>query len=746
MPCIDEECDLITADPVIDEQQMLDQLCGHNTSRMTRSDKFSVSTADSGIDTKLDSDLDKSLQTQTESYISHQVAEDMYSEQDETELPSPQKGYNLHNSQTADNSPNSTSSQTVDNSTLLSKFYNALMKQNSISENDCDAEGSKPTVGSIKLHSASNLSQSSTNEGNNYDHTVAHNRGNTSQSLSYSANLGIAKTVEESNYVFAQDSALDTNQPLLHSVQSNNSATSGNGVQVGCYVTSSTSENASQPLLHSSGIDTTTATIENGSYTDNFTALNTNQPPSHSIHSDAVLTGSYIDRYTASNANHPTSQPTYSSTVITGCYVDYHTTSSTTQPVLDTITLKGEGHVNHCAISNSNHPTSHLTRNHTVSTGAYVDYPTSNSTPALTYPKIATAKDRNHVVNNAASDGNQPTAYNGNIYTVPTGSYVDRYSASTTSQPWSHFNYTDAAMTAKEESDGDCYNSNQHSLQSTVMEGIYIDHYIASSNNDHGKLLPLHSTSTSTTVIKGGYTQHCATPNTSHPFADSADVDTTAIGSYVDCSIASSNNSNSVSAKAPEKSSTKLSSEKELSSSNSSYTAERSLSPSSITGVYLPYTASACSTVNKPLTTSVPSLPKRKPGDLFLPSVNTFSYSLLNEKSSCGSSSTDDCDTPNVGEYIAHDDLENLGLINNYKVKIGSNHFVSSPAAPYSTSSYSATTSGYVDYKTAIQQAGDSKAASAQQVKPQMQQNANVNLTNTALMQNTNGYMTESSV
>ena len=111
-----------------------------------------------------------------------------------------------------------------------------------------------------------------------------------------------------------------------------------------------------------------------------------------------------------------------------------------------------------------------------------------------------------------------------------------------------------------------------------------------------------------------------------------------------------------------------------------------------------------------------------------------------------GSQSANDCNTPNVGDYIAYN-LENLGMTNHYKPKIEGNHPPSLPVAPYSISSHSTANGGYFDYSTAIYQGSASTVSSAQ---PHMWQNANMPTSmpfpSVALMQNVNGYMTESDV
>ena len=494
MPSIDEESDSINIDLIeISEQQMLEHVFGFGTVKKTRTDKFSVSTADSGIDTELDNDVSKSLQPQTGLYISHQAAENMHSDATdpgETKQLSSQEGSsNLNDSQTACKPPNSSLSQSDDNnSTLLSKFYNGLVKQNS---NDVE-----PVVSS-----ANGLCPSSIKEGSNNNQTVPSNNKITNQSSSY------ATAVEEG-----------ANKPLFHSVNNNDSTTSIS------YIMPSSSENDSQPLLHSTSTGITT-TAKYGSYIDHYAASNTDQPSLHPTHSDTVtpakdgsyvdhcaapntdellshpthnnvaLTGSYIDRYalsdakhtspyakpvvdedhvnnyTAPNIDHPTSQPTCDGTVSNGSYIGCYTASDASSGY----------HVDHNGKSNNNHPT-YPTHNDAVSIGSYIH----NSATGATQPlKIKTAKHENHTEHNATSNTAHPIlkpAYND---TISTGCYIDCHGSS---------------------------NATQLSLPcnkiATAKDGSYIDRH-ATSHTSQPLSHPAHP-NTITPTKNGSYVDHCA--------------------------------------------------------------------------------------------------------------------------------------------------------------------------------------------------------------------------------------------
>ena len=300
-------------------------------------------------------------------------------------------------------------------------------------------------------------------------------------------------------------------------------------------------------------------------------------------------------------------------------------------------------------------------------------------------------------------------------------------------------------------------NSTYTDAPTTLAEGCYIDHYMASNDNNtnHHPLLNSTYTDASTTLAEGCYIDHYMASNddnTNHPLLNSTFTDTSTTvteGCYVDHYMASDNdNSKLANVKAAEgDSSIKLPPEREFLSSDSSFTVACDSCPSPITGVYLPYVTAmeqhltnntlAYSTDNKALVaTSTANQVKRKPTDLFLPSSNAFSYNLLNEDKSTFSSAADQCATPNIGEYIAYGDLESLDIINNYKSKIRHNNFVPSPIVPDSKSSHYIADGTYVDYKAAIQQ-------NSQQVKQlHMQQNTNIQFMPVVNF----GYMAESDV
>ena len=900
----DEECDSIGTGPYVTNEEMLDHVCGHNiTGKKTRVDKFSVSTADSGIENEFDNDSNKSLPPQTGLYISHQAIEDMNNitnDQGEIELSVPQEGSNsVSNSQVMCNSPNSTSSQPLDNSTLLSKFYNALIKQKS-NESNYDLKNNEPAVASLTLHSTSTAS--SANEGNNNNHNVVLT---TNQLLSSSANIGITTTAAVGSYVTDHCNALSTVQLLSYPTNNNTPTTAVDGNNVGCYVASSDTENNSHPLLYSSCTGATT-TVKDGSYVDHYAGSNTTQPISLLTHtgtnpsshlsykvigstgysdhyaatdiSQASLcpscaktvatakayadhhtpssnnypssqptykeTGSYIDRYAASNISHPLSYPTSTDTVALakdGSYVDrYATLDINHPPSHPTNTVAPEKTDGFHASSNINQPLSHPTYKGSVSTGSYIDhYTVSNAYQPSAHPtftdNVAPAKDQNcvhtHAVScpiykdtvstgsyidyyaasninqpspqptstgpvapakvHASSTTNQPSSYSTYKEIVSTGSYVDRYAAPNTYQPslqhassdmvalrkedgcyvdshavlkanqrfptykntvstgsyvdryadeqlLSCHKYTDTATTG-EGSDNPFVSNTKPKLlcslnsaalpttmdssyvgQSTALsangnttteaEGIYIDRYIAS--NDGTVSLQSTNSGTSLTAAKD-HGDHCVTSDAGQLFRHSIDDSTSAIGSYVDCYMASNDDNTLAKPKTLERSSNQHSSKKKMVSGNSSFIDEDNLCLSPITGVYVPYATamasditkntSAYSTNDKTPAPSTTNQTKRKPADLFLPSNNGSLYGLLNEdKYTFGSSPGEDCDTPNVGEYIAHDDLESLGILNNYT---GGKNFVSRPEiTPYSTSSQSRANNGYVDYKIAIQQ------------------------------------------
>ena len=968
IPDNDEECDSISTGPYITNEEMLDHVCGHNaTGKKTRVDKFSVSTADSGIENELDNDSNKSLPPNIGLYVSHQALEDMHNitnDRDETELSIPQEGSdNLSNSP-----PNSAPSQ-PNNSSLLSKFYNALIQQNSISnDSNCDAENNKPGVStSLTLHSTNNSSPYSVSEGNNNNHDIVLT---TNQLLSCSANVGITTTAAVGSYVTGNYDALNTVQPLSYPANIHSPETTVDGNNAGCYITSSDTDNNSQPLLYSSCTNATT-TVKDGSYVDHYAAnqhstdtdttyptsktnppshpsykdmgttgyvdhyavtdtsqpslcptyaktsiiataktysdhhtasstnqpsphppykdtgsyidryaasntsqplsyptstdtitlakdgsyvdhhaalnsnhpsshptstntvepekaddfhasLNTNQPLSHPPYKSTVSTGSYIDRYAAPNTYHPSAHPSstdtvvpakdqsrvhshmhaasnnnqllscpiYKDTISTGSYIEYHSASNINQPSPQPPSTSPVALAKANASSNTNQPLSYSTHKDTVSTGSYVDryYAPNTYHPSLQHDTVAPGKeDGCYIGSHAASNTNQPLVHSTYKSTVSTGSYVDRYVASNTEQLLSCPKHTDTSMTAGGSDDPYVSDRNQQLLCSTSLpttmdrsyggqsialstngnmdtepEGVYIDRYIASSHGNSRPVL-LQSTNSGTSLIAAkDHVDHCVTLNAGQPFRHSTDDSTSAIGIYVDCYMASNNDNTLVNPKTSERSSEKLSSEKETVSGNSSFIDEHDLCPSPTTGVYLPYstamadditkTTSAYSTNNKALAPSTTNQAKRKPADLFLPSSNAFSYGLLNEdKMTFGSSAGDDCSTPNVGEYIAHEDLESLGIINNYTSKVGGKNFVSGPAMiPYSTSSQFTANNGYVDYKIAIQESNLTEAANTQQAKPHVQQNTNVNfippINSPRICININGYMTESDV
>ena len=546
-------------------------------------------------------------------------------------------------------------------------------------------------------------------------------------------------------------------------------------VLTGSYIDRYALANAKHPSPYS-----TATTVVDASHVHHCAAPNTDNPSSHPTHNNVVLTGSYIDRYALTNAkhpspystatktvvdashvdhcatpniDHPTSQPTYSDTISTGCYIDYYTASDINQSVPHTKSAATpEGHVDHNAPSNAKHPTLLSSPMHvdTVSTGSYIDrYSASIATQPLSCYDTATAKDGNNDGQCGAFSSNHPVSFPTYTDTLSTGSYVDRYTASNGNHESIHSCNGTTLPTAV----GKSYTAHSNALSNTSAltkhpvcidtsaEGIYIGHSTLLSDDRP-------QSGASTTVIKRDHIDHCITSNIDQPLPNSVDG-TSATGIYVDYNMASNNSSKLTKAKAADS--------KHKSSCNSSCTIERDSCPSPITGVYLPYStamkgnattnsANANSTVSK---ASTANQAKRKPGGLYLPTGNTFSYSLLNESTptpTFGSLSANDCETPNVGEYIAHDNLETLGMTNHYKPTTNSNHPVSFPVASYSTRSHSTANSGYFDYKTATHQGSASKASSAQS---HMQQHTNVPtmpFPNVAFKQNVNGYVTESDI
>ena len=537
---------------------------------------------------------------------------------------------------------------------------------------------------------------------------------------------------------------------------------------------------------------------------NNFHASsNTDQPLSYSTYKGTISTGSYIDRYAASTTYHPSAHPTFTDTVMptkdqscvhshaasninqlscpinkstisTGSYIDYYSASNVNQLSPQPASTGSVALAKPHALSNTDQPSSYSTYKDTVSTGSYVDH---YATPTVYQPSIQHTSDtvvlgtedgrdvNTHAVLKA--NPSYPTCKN----MASTGSYIDRYAASNTELSLSLPKCTDTATT-KERCDNPVSSDNQqllcsssssalpttqsivlsaNSYTATEAEGVYIDRYIASSiGNSH--LVSLQSSNSEE------HGDPCVTSNADHPFGHSTDDSTSEIGCYVDCYLASNNDNTSANPKSFDKSSDKLLSKKEMASCNSSFIDEDGLCPSPTTGVYVPYTTAMADVVTKDTSAysasnNTPALlktnqEKRKPADLFLPSNNNrFSYGLLNEdKSTFGSSTGDDCDTPNVGEYIAHDDLESLGVLNNYTSKLGGKNFLSRPAMiPNSASSHSTANNEHID--TAMQQSDPGKAAIASQAEVH---NTNVNsippASSAAITININGYMTESDI
>ena len=555
-------------------------------------------------------------------------------------------------------------------------------------------------------------------------------------------------------------------------------ATAKNGNYVDCHAANQ------QPSSHPTHPSTIT-TAKDGSHVDDYAASNTDQPLSHPTHNTVVLTGSYIDRYTLSNANHPSSystytkpvvnvdrvgnyntpnvdhpkpQPIYKDTVSTGCYIGCYTASDIDQLVPHTSAATPESHADHNnATSNVNHPTmlSSPMQINTVSTGSYIDYYSALvAAQPLSCYKIAATKDGNDVDQYPTS--NHLTSFPTYTDTLSTGTYIDHYTASNGNHKF--FHSLNGATLPTTVVTSCAVHSNASSAKANTLpkppvcidtsaEGIYIEHSTV-LNNDRPQ------SDASAIVIKGACIDHCITSNADQPLPDSVDDDTSPVGVYVDCYMASNNDSKLTNAEPADSkgNSIKSSTEKRA----SSFTVDHDSCPSPITGVYLPCAtameentvtnATPNSTVNK---TSTQKLAKKIPEDLLLPSGSAFSYTLLNESTPMppySSQSANDCNTQNVGEYIAYN-LENLqlGMTNHYKPKIEGNHPPSLPVAPYSTSSHSTANGGYFDYSTAIHQGSTSTVSS---VQPHMQQNTNTptSMPNAALMQNVNGYMTESDV
>lgn len=377
MPTIDEESESVATDLLVTSEEMLDLVCGYDTGKNTRMDKFSVSTSDSGIDdtmcTEADNDSSKKHPS-ISSYITHQEAENMCAttSPDEIELPVSQACY----SSTLD-SPNSVSSQSTDHSTLLSKFYRSLVMQTSITnESDCDSESNEPMA----------TFASPVIEGNT-----------TNQPLSSPNNTCGRRsiTAEEGVYV-DHNSTVNTSS---HSVNSNASPTA----EFGSYVDyCATSSNGGNTKLHSADI-CATATEENGIYVDHFAATKTLTCPSYaSTVATTAQDGNYVDRYVASNSSHPLSHPTHNDT---------------------------GNSTNSSVSSNASQPLSHPTFHDTTATGSYIDcYAASNTNqplPQLTCKDATTttAEDGIYIDHYAASNTNQPLVHS----TIPIGSYVDHY-------------------------------------------------------------------------------------------------------------------------------------------------------------------------------------------------------------------------------------------------------------------------------------------------------------------------------
>ena len=544
----DEECDSIITAPYVTNEEMLNHVCGHNTTvKKTRVDKFSVSTADSGIENELDNDSNKSLPPQTGSYISHQAVGDMHDITNDQELSILQGDSNsLSNSEVlCDDSPNSSSSQPLDNSNILSKFYNALIKQNFVSNEDDSVEIEEPAIAPFTLHSANTAS--STNEGNN------HNRSpvlTASQLPSSPANIGMTTTATVGSYVTGDINGSNIVVPPL------SLATAVDGSNIGCCITSPGTENNSYPLLQYSFTGATTTVEEDGSYVDHYAGSNINQPMPHptqantapSSHPSYKVMGStgYIDHYAATHnhnsqasfcptvaaaqtyADHrapssndqPSSHPSYKKT---GSYIDRYAALHTSQPLSDpttngTVALAKDGSYvdRHAAVapektndfhtsSNTNQPFLHPTYKGTVSTGSYIDRYAASSVyqvsaqPTLT-GTVAPTKDQSWAHNHAASNINQLSCP---IYkdTISTGSYIDHYSVSNINQSSPRPTSTSSVALVKPHVLSKTEQASSYSTyKDTVSTGSYVDRYATPSVYQ----LSVQHTSSDTVVLVAG--------------------------------------------------------------------------------------------------------------------------------------------------------------------------------------------------------------------------------------------------
>ena len=432
----DEEFDSVSIKPYVTREEMLDQVYGHsNTSRKTRLDKFSISTADSGIDNELDNDSNKSLLSPppTISYISYQAAKDMHCNTDEMESLTSQEGSNnFDSSQVPCISPAGASSQPPNKSTLLSKFYNAMIKQYSRSdENDCDAENGWPVEASLMLHSAAS---SKTEEIDN-----THNVIITNQLQACSGDDGIITTMGVGSYV--TDHCDD--HPVLHSSDKNMPAIPVLGSSVGCYILSSSNKNMHNNL-DSSSIGVTTA-VENGSYIDHYTASNIDQQSSHPTNNTVppVKAVSYVD-HEAPLSNNQSSYPATSSDTTATAKIDNHRvlSKSPSHFICKDTTLSGS-YVSHHAATHqpSEHHTSTDTtaaatiRNNAKDTSAeptnkdagftgYVDHHYASQPPASpVHTKIIT-NPKPYADCLTTSNANQPSSQ---LVSKTTKSYVDHF-------------------------------------------------------------------------------------------------------------------------------------------------------------------------------------------------------------------------------------------------------------------------------------------------------------------------------
>ena len=500
MPTIDEECSSEATDQVKDMQlsdsdkefdsvsvktyvtreEMLDQVCGHNTtSRKTRLDKCSISTSDSGIENELDNDSNKSLPSPppTLSYISYQAAKDMHSNTDEMESPTFHEcSNNLNSSQVSRISPAGASSQPTDNSTLLSKFYNAMIKQNSTSDkNDCDVNNGWPVEASLMLHSAA----SSKTEENGITHNVI----NANQLQACSGN-GTITTVAVGSYVTSHCD----DQLVLHSGDKNTPAIPVQGSNVGCYIPSSSNENmhSSQSQLDSSSVGVTT-TVENGSYIDHYTASNTNNQSSHPTNGTAppVKAVSHVDHeapLSISQSLYPTISP---DTVATVQINSHHVSSKSPSHFICKDTSLTGNYVGHCAA------TYQLSEHHTFtetaataknsydssaepvykdagSTG-YVDYHHAIQPPASPVHTEIITTPKSCVDSHTASNTDQPSSQ---LISKTTGSYADHFTQyPTTDTTTSLYNGTRVDHRV-------AISTGQPSLQPTYKgTGSYVDCY-----------------------------------------------------------------------------------------------------------------------------------------------------------------------------------------------------------------------------------------------------------------------------